>query len=310
MPPHLQHFSFGTVERSLRPAAAKRAQRAQVEAERRDQAQGGGQSENQAKKRFRKRPRPDVFSLLPLELFEEICSYLSPGDLLHLSLLNQRLFSLLRSARASRKVWHHAIKTEGEDLYTLVDESSLTPVEYAFLAYGGWCQACATTFDTADITLYSPLRLKCCTSCAVKLLHDDQAIRAAYPTLHNRALRCCAATHYAPKTALRTRNIYRFLPTVLAHSAILCAIDANDHSPTYDAREAYCQARYDLVLAEEDLGLLTEQVALLALAERKNRLAREEREREEQEERARRLRWKDAEPEVLVLESDDEVVIL
>ncbi|BGP20788.1 hypothetical protein JCM10213_008925 [Rhodosporidiobolus nylandii] len=70
MPPSLQGLSFGTVERSL-PTPGRRS-------------------------RFSKPPRPNFLSSLPFELFGEICTYLTPGHLLMLSLMSQDLFFRLR----------------------------------------------------------------------------------------------------------------------------------------------------------------------------------------------------------------------
>ncbi|GAA6020465.1 hypothetical protein JCM10207_000010 [Rhodosporidiobolus poonsookiae] len=97
------------------------------------------------------------FSSLPLELFLQIAAHLSPVDLFALSVVNRRLFFVLRDKDLTQSVWRSAW---GEEDCMTMDAVGTSEVEAAFLLGGLHCQQTHSippeVLDFCRSTGYSP----------------------------------------------------------------------------------------------------------------------------------------------------------
>ncbi|GAA5919499.1 hypothetical protein JCM6882_008655 [Rhodosporidiobolus microsporus] len=207
MPAPLESFSFGTLERFLRPQTFEQIRRYGVQREQADEASGmdldgkEGGEEPRVRRRwvFEQPAQPTPFDALPIWLFEEgyIFGDLLPVDLFNLSLVSQNLFCFFRSKAKSATYWRKSIEAErsmSPSLFDLMEERSMSPVEYAFLVGGTWCQYCLKSYQETDIILWSPLRVRCCLPCAKRIFAKEDDILSRFSNLHYLAFECSTFT--------------------------------------------------------------------------------------------------------------------
>ncbi|GAA6020451.1 hypothetical protein JCM10207_000004 [Rhodosporidiobolus poonsookiae] len=216
----LSNFSFGAIERQLRPYAFEHLKRQLVLT--RDYSLYIATSTSTRKSRFGKPARLDLFSSLPFELDSQLCLDFKPGDLFALSLVNQSLFFRLRTRTGhTAALWWHMIdqhfsKSGKPDAETPEQadarvKANINPIDLAFL------------IDVLEVSKKKGARCYG-TTCFPRMWTKDQ-IQEIY------------SGHYF------------FLPEVLAQSALLDAV-ALSAGFAKKGLEEFTALRKERILAE------------------------------------------------------------
>ncbi|CAE6426483.1 unnamed protein product [Rhizoctonia solani] len=103
-----------------------------------------------------------MFMRLPVEVFTEITSYLSPVDIISLSRSNKYLRNLLMD-RSSRRVWTGAMKNV-KGLPPCPPDMS--EPYYLALLFSSFCTVCG---QAGGCEFYPALRVRLCCGCRLKL---------------------------------------------------------------------------------------------------------------------------------------------
>ncbi|ORY80219.1 hypothetical protein BCR35DRAFT_304398 [Leucosporidium creatinivorum] len=216
-----------TKSKSKRAAAA-------VASDEEDELDSGSEVEQPTKKRKKttkkkyqrkngkqKKGKLELISTLPVELLAEICTHLTPGDLLALSFTSKAFRSLLISP-ASVSLWKASRRSVGLPDLTAGD---MTEAQYAHLVFGTHCDICGCKeTKLADFSLRKFLCNPCRQKNWVKL---TWRLEQDLPHLHPKArLLTLKTPHSAVERRWRSwAHEYGFLPDLEAISDKLWELD-------------------------------------------------------------------------------------
>ncbi|GAA6041504.1 hypothetical protein JCM8097_001912 [Rhodosporidiobolus ruineniae] len=151
-------------------------------------------------------PRVDFSTKLPVELVNEILSYLGPSSLFALSTLSKTLYNLLTHA-STRQLWLKALKIEN---LPKDGDDEVKPTRICALLLNKKCQACGKN----EVLAPDPfLLVRLCIDCrhANWVPVGDVGPGKKYRDFHPAAMQCVIVTDYPPQDPRWYRSTRNFV---------------------------------------------------------------------------------------------------
>ncbi|GAA6041488.1 hypothetical protein JCM8097_001901 [Rhodosporidiobolus ruineniae] len=151
-------------------------------------------------------PRVDFSTRLPVELVNEILSYLGPSSLFALSTLSKTLYALL-THESTRQLWLNALDVEK---LPKQGDKEIKPTKLCALVLGKKCQFCNKN-DAVPPDAY--LAVRSCIECrhANWVLIGDVGPGKKYDDFHPATLQCAFVTDYAPQNPHYSRATVKYV---------------------------------------------------------------------------------------------------
>ncbi|KAM0749329.1 hypothetical protein T439DRAFT_47771 [Meredithblackwellia eburnea MCA 4105] len=216
----------------------------------------------------------EIFTSLPVEIFLEILSQVTPPDLVNLSQLSKKFRDLLLSLSCS-SLWRAARQTIGVDKLGTNDVSDMQLITFF---YDNKCQECgAANVPKADFTL----RLKLCRRC-----REQEWIKPwnLPKGLHSKTSQCLPRTSYTAANWNKPGKSRGWVSITRAIqiSDILKRLDSNDLRKDFvSSRRDYCQKVYQDSAILHSLANTSEYSTKAFRADEKTALAQRSRKRAE-----------------------------
>ncbi|GAA5965844.1 hypothetical protein JCM3765_001202 [Sporobolomyces pararoseus] len=147
------------------------------------------------------------FADLPIDVLEDICSFFTPVDLLHLSRTSKAFFTLVDGADFN-PVWIASRK-----LVNLPElgANDLSNLKYAALVYGDHCQVCGKKGRTLEDFF---VRKRYCEPCKrANLIPVHEHVRKI--KAHNFLYECALSSLHGGTTANLSKTVYYYFPSLI-----------------------------------------------------------------------------------------------